>query len=128
MLFKLRFPADVRAALVIYFRLLFFERSAPGDCEGQLRRRRGCACLAFTALARAFPAMACKAVFSLFRPLFRSAAMGQVRLGASKTSRTYPNVGIQEIKPRYGCVGCKLVPYKTLANSVAVVSPLYRHP
>ena len=76
----------------------------------------GCACLAFAAFARAFPAMACKAVFSLFRPLFRSAAMGQVRLGASKTSRTYPNVGIQEIKPRYGCVGCKLVPYKTLSE------------
>ena len=100
MLFKLRFPADVRAALVIYFWLLFFERSAPGDCEGQLRRRRGCACLAFTALARAFPAMACKAVFSPFRRLSLCASMGQVQLGVFRTSRTYPNVVLHGDKAR----------------------------
>ena len=43
--------------------------------------------------------MACKAVFSPFRPLFRLAAMGQVRLGASKTKASIQMSNRKEIKP-----------------------------
>ena len=91
-MFKLCFPADVRAPLVIYLCALSSSGALPAIVK-EIYVADATALVHVLRLQHAGnAATACKAVFSPFRPLSRCLSMGPVQLGAFKTNRTYTTV------------------------------------